>query len=194
MGKRSRERSIERRRLQKRRKISRKSVNHLPPPQEARESDAYNSPTPETPAESDYRRGNDFNFDSPPSSPPPSPLPPSLERPVEDTEMPLVIVDRKRRLEVRIYDPEYEAHPGTGVLRLSTEEYFRRINDERRKSQMAVKCLRNKIEALQRDLAVKEITSKMEREEAVREVREFWRNIKEGNTRSGRMVKEATKT
>jgi hypothetical protein len=73
-----------------------------------------------------------FGSDSSPSSPPSSPSSPSSPPPSPVTaatapfenEMPIVVVDKKRKLEVHISDPEYERLPGAEIVKLSTEEYF----------------------------------------------------------------------
>ena len=137
---------------------------------------------------------------STPPSTPPSTLssPPTVQSTtvsslagiVED-ELPLVVVDKKRKLSVYISDPEYCTLPGAEILKLSTEEYFRRVDEHKRKSSLTIRSLRNKIETLQKEVSIKENTHKIEKEEAVHRVSRFWRNFIEGDTHGGRMVRAA---
>ena len=93
----------------------------------------------------------------------------------------------------RYYDPEYKRLPGTEILKLSTEEYFRRFEDDKSKALKTIKHLNNRVEMLQRELSIKEKAFKVEKEEAVSEVRKFWKNLVEGNTRSGKIVQMASR-
>lgn len=107
---------------------------------------------------------------------------------------PLIVVDKERRLEVHISDPDYKCLPGSEVLKLSTQEYFRRLHEREKRTSDTMKCLRNKVETLERQLSIKEKVCKIEQKEAIKAVTKFWRNsIIEGNTRSGKMVREALK-
>ena len=125
---------------------------------------------------------------SSPSSPPPSPVM-AATAPFEN-EMPIVVVDK---LEVHISDPEYERLPGAEIVKVSTEEYFRKIDDHKRKSQITIRCLRDKVERLEKELSITENNFKIEKEEAVIRVRNFWRNRIEGDTHGGKMVQAARK-
>lgn len=81
---------------------------------------------------------------------------------------------------------------GSEVLRLSTEEYFRRIQERERQKILTIKCLQNKVEELNKDLVSKEHTLRKEEEEAVCRVCSFRRdNILEGCSHGGRMVRAA---
>ena len=142
-----------------------------------------------------------FGSDSSPSSPPSSPSslsspPPSsvmaATAPFEN-EMPIVVVDKKRKLEVHISDPEYERLPGAEIVKVSTAEYFRKIDDHKRKTQITIRCLRDKVERLEKELSITENSFKVEKEEAVSRVRNFWRNLIEGDTHGGKMVQAARK-
>lgn len=57
----------------------------------------------------------------------------------EDT--PLIVVDKKRKLEVYVSDPDYQRLPGSEVLKLSTQ-YFRRLREREKGSSDTMKCLR----------------------------------------------------
>ena len=112
----------------------------------------------------------------------------------ERDAMPVIVVDKKRKLEVHITDPEYQCLPGSEVLKLSTQEYLRRLYERETKSGVAMKCMRDRIETLEKKLLLKEKSSKIEKTKAVAEVTKFWRNcIVEGNTHGGKMVKKALK-
>ena len=99
---------------------------------------------------------------SSPRSPPPSPSSPRSPPPSPviaptapfENEMPIVIVDKKRKLEVHISDPEYERLPGAEIVKVSTEESFRKIDDHKRKSQITIRCLRDKVERLEKELSI----------------------------------------
>ena len=124
----------------------------------------------------------------------------SLSRPVNspmgqnEDITPLIVVDKKRKLEVYISDPDYQRLPGSEVLKLSTQEYFRRLHEHEKRTSDTMKCLRDKVETLERQLSIKEKACKIEKEEAIKEVTKFWGNsIIEGNTRSGKMVRAALK-
>ena len=75
---------------------------------------------------------------------------------------------------------------GSEVLRLSTEEYFRRVLEKQEQGKLAIKCLRNRVEDLNKQLtAQKQLLSK-EKKEAVSAVREFWRdNVIKGGSWGG---------
>ena len=104
-----------------------------------------------------------------------------------------MVFDRARKLEVHICDPEYKNLPGIEILKLSTEEYFGKFEDDKSKTLETIKYLNNRVEMLQRELPIKDKEFKVEKEEAVSEVRKFWKNLVERNTRSGKMVQAASK-
>ena len=106
----------------------------------------------------------------------------------------LIVVDKERKLEVYISDPDYQQLPGAEVLKLSTQEYFWRVHDHERRTNVTIKCLRDEVETLKKELSVKEQACKIEKKEAVTEVTKFWRDaILEGNTHGGKMVNAALK-
>ena len=121
-----------------------------------------------------------FGSDSSPSPPPSSPF----MAPSENENVPLLVVDKKRRLEVHITD--HQRLPGAEVVKLSAERYFREVDEHKRKARMTIKCLRNKVETLEKELSIKEKNFKVR-------VTKFWRNLIEGDTHGGRMVKAALK-
>lgn len=104
---------------------------------------------------------------------------------------PIIVEDQRRSIQVHLI-PHSETFRGLEVLKLSTKEYFRRIQQRESRKDLAIKCLRNKVEELNKELVSKEHTMREEKEEAVSRVRSFWRdNILEGCSRSGRMVRAA---
>ena len=193
MGKRSREKGRERRRLQKRKKLQKqkleKSSNHSLPVLATPECVRTRTLILESPANQDSvemcmpRSCTDcinshasdsrscwgdpeddsplFDFDSPPSSPPTTPS--VLATAKIENASPVIVVDEKRKLEVHISDPDYERLPGAEILKLSTEEYFRKVDDHKRKTEITIRCLRNKIETLEKELSIKEKAFKMKR-------------------------------
>ena len=100
-------------------------------------------------------------------------------------------MDKKRKLEVHKSDPEYKSLPGAEVLKLNAEQYFCQVDDQKRKTTMTIKCFRNKVERLEKVLLNKEEILRIKRQESVCRVREFWRNLIEGNTHAGKMVSAA---
>ena len=107
-----------------------------------------------------------------------------------EEEFPMIVEDRRRSIEVHLSPHLEENFRGSGVLKLSTEEYFRRIQERESKKNLAIKCLRNKVEELNKELVSKEHTLRKEKEEAVSRVRYFWRdNILEGRSHGGKMVR-----
>lgn len=62
------------------------------------------------------------------------------------------------------------------MLRLSTEEYFRRLLAKEKQGQLAIKCLRNGVEELKSKLITQRELLHREKEEAVNVIREFWRD------------------
>ena len=86
--------------------------------------------------------------------------------------------------------------PGAEVLRLSTDEYFKRFHKQETKKNTALRveleCMRGKIETLRKEILVKDKLSKIEKNRAVEEVTKFWRNSTlEGETYGGKMVHAA---
>ena len=74
------------------------------------------------------------------------------------------------------------------------KEYVERLHAKEQKSKIVIKCLRDRIESLQKTVNdVKQSTS-MEKDNAIREVRKFWRDsILEGGSHGGKMVNAALK-
>lgn len=108
-----------------------------------------------------------------------------------EEEFPMIVESRRHCIQVHL-SPSLGNFGGSEVLRLSTEEYFRRIQERERRKNLTIKCLRNKVEELNKDLVSKEHTLRKEKEEAVCRVRSFWRdNILEGCSHGGRMVRAA---
>lgn len=97
-------------------------------------------------------------------------------------------------MEIQIYDPDYDLLPGAEVLKLSTKEYFRRFEDGKKRSLETIKYLNNRIYKLEEELLIKQKAFRLEKEEAITDVRNFWKNILEGNTRSGKLVQAASRT
>ena len=74
-------------------------------------------------------------------------------------------------------------------MKLSMEEYVERLEQ---KSKIVLRCLRDRVEALQKELSDVKQYSCIEKDKAVREVRTFWRDsILEGGSHGGKMVKAA---
>ena len=101
-------------------------------------------------------------------------------------------------IEVRITDPDCKQRPGAEVLRLSTDEYFRRFHDQETRKNVALKAqiesMKSKVERLQNEMVVQRNLSKLEKNRTVAEVTKFWRNtIMMGESYSGKMVKAALK-
>ena len=107
----------------------------------------------------------------------------------ESEEFPMIVEDQRHCIQVHL-SPHSEKFQGLEVLKLSTKEYFRRIQQRESRKDLAIKCLRNKVEELNKELVSKEHTLRKEKEEAVSRICSFWRdNIIEGCSRSGRMVR-----
>ena len=118
----------------------------------------------------------------------------SLMEELNETEkFPVIIHENKRKLEVVISDPEVSNLRGSEVLKLSMEEYIERLHAKEQKSKI-VKCLRDRVESLQKKVSDVEQSSRIEKDKAVREVRKFWRNsILERGSHGGKMVNAALK-
>ena len=111
-----------------------------------------------------------------------------IEKAVEG-ELPMVVVDEQRAIEVHLLS---DLPRGSEVLRLSTEEYFKRVLKKEKQGKIAIKCLRNKVEKLKEQMVTREQLLLKEKEEAVSTVRKFWRDaVLEGGSRGGRMVQAA---
>lgn len=81
---------------------------------------------------------------------------------------------------------------GSEILKLSMEEYLERIHSKENKSKIVIRCLRDRTEALEKEIENQKQSSSIEKENTVREVRKFWRDtILEGGTYGGRMVNAA---
>ena len=99
-------------------------------------------------------------------------------------------------MEVHNTDLDIKQLPGAEVSRLSTDEYFKRFHEQETKKNTALrvelKCMRDRIETLKKEILVKDKLSKIENNRAVEEVTKFWRNsILEGETYGGKMVRAA---
>ena len=104
-----------------------------------------------------------------------------------EEEFPMIVEDRSRSIQVHL-SPDLDYFQGSDVLKLSTKEYFRRIQQRESQKNLAIKCLRE----LNKELVSKEHTLRKEKEEAVSRVRSFWRdNLLEGRSHGGRMVRAA---
>ena len=116
----------------------------------------------------------------------------SLMKELTETELPVVICDTKRKLEVHITDPEAEKLRGSEVLKLSMKQYIERLHEKEKESKVAMKCLRDRVESLQKEVSDVAQSSHLIKDKAVREVRKFWRDsILEEGSRGGKMVKVA---
>ena len=108
-----------------------------------------------------------------------------------EVELPMIVVDEHRGLEVHL-SADMERHAGARILKLSTEEYFIRMLEKEKKTKIALKCLRNKVETLKKKLITKEHSLMKEKEEAISSIRSFWRDhLIEGSSRGGKKVKAA---
>ena len=67
----------------------------------------------------------------------------------------MIVVDEHRGLEIHLF-ADMECHRGAQILKLSTKEYFRRMLEKEKKTKIALKCLRNKLETLKKELITKE--------------------------------------
>ena len=72
-----------------------------------------------------------------------------------EEEFPMIVEDQKHSIEVHL-SPDLDNFRGSEVLKLSTEEYFRRLQERERWKNLAIKCLRNKVEELKEELVSKE--------------------------------------
>ena len=89
----------------------------------------------------------------------------------------------EKMIEVRITDPDCKQRPGAEVLRLSTDEYFRRFHDQETRKNLALKAqiesTKSQVERLQNEMVVQcnlSKLSKLENNRTVAEVTKFWRN------------------
>ena len=102
---------------------------------------------------------------------------------------PSVVVDEDRHIEVFIGGDTQDYR---GMLRVSTEEYFARVNNRERKAMSLCRTLRNRIESLEKEIEAskqKVVSVHKEKKRAVGAMREFWRNkILEEQSYGGRMM------
>lgn len=119
----------------------------------------------------------------------------SLMQEVSDSEfIPVVVCDKKRKIEVHISDPEVANLPGSEVLKLSAKEYIKRLNDKEDKSKIVIKCLRNRVESLQKEVSDVKQFSQISKAKAVEEVTKIWRDkILECGSYGGKMLNAALK-
>lgn len=104
-------------------------------------------------------------------------------------ELPMVVVDEQCAIEVHLLS---DLPSGSEVLKLSTEDYFRRVLDKEKQGKLAIKCLRNEVESLKTQLVTQKQLLYKEKEEAVSTVRKFWRDtLLECGSRGGKMVNAA---
>lgn len=104
-------------------------------------------------------------------------------------EFPMIVEDERRGIEVHLH-PGLKEFRGAEVLKLSTKEYFRRVQRRENKKNLVITSLRNTVEALKYELITKEQALKREKDEAASRIRVFWREkILEGRAHGGRMVK-----
>ena len=62
----------------------------------------------------------------------------------------MIVHENKRKLEVVISDPEVSNFRGSEVLKLWMEEYIERLHAKEQKSKIVIKCLRDRVESLQK--------------------------------------------
>ena len=107
-------------------------------------------------------------------------------------ELPVIVHENKRKLQVLITDPEVANFQGSDVLKLSMEEYVERLHTKERKSKRVIKCLRDHVEVLQTEVNDVKQSSRIEKVRAVLEVKKIWRDsILEGTSYGGKMVNAA---
>lgn len=121
-----------------------------------------------------------------------------VQKEIEELEQyhdghPAFVTDEKRAVVVQVTN---SAHRGSsGLLRVSMEEYFKRIHKREEKALELCKLMRDRIEELETSLLdSKARIMKMHRQNQrkIEKVRYFWRNkIYEGSCRSGRMLMAA---
>ena len=99
-----------------------------------------------------------------------------------EEEPPMIAVDQARCLEVHL-STDIKHQRGSQVLKLGTEEYFRRLLAKEEKTKLTIKCLCNRIETLEKDVISREHALRMEKIEASVEYVHSWRYfIMEGDT------------
>lgn len=152
---------------------------------------------PETAETPDQRNEQYFEIEhTPPSHPRDkynSTLTVSLMNELNETEkFPVVVHENKRKLKVFITDPEVANFQGSDVLKLSMEEYVGRLHSKEQSSKIVIKCLRDRVESLEKEVIDVKQSSRTEKDTAVQEVRKFWRDyILEGSSYGGEMVNAA---
>ena len=87
----------------------------------------------------------------------------------ETEKFPVVIHENKRKLKVLITDPEVTNLQGAEVLKLVMDEYVARLHAKEQKSKIVIKCLRDRVESLQK--VVYDVKQSAHTEKAVHEVR-----------------------
>lgn len=71
---------------------------------------------------------------------------------------------------MHITDPEVAKLRGSEVLKLSMKEYIERLHDREKKSKVAMKCLCDRVESLQKEVSDVAQSSHLIKDKAVREV------------------------
>ena len=72
--------------------------------------------------------------------------------------------------------------------------FFCKIDGHKRKSQITIRCLRDKVERLEKELSITENSFKIKKEEAVSRVRNFWRNLIVGDTHGEKWFRQQVKS
>lgn len=108
----------------------------------------------------------------------------SLMKELNETEkFPVIVHENKRKLQVLITEPEIANFRGSEVLKLSMKEYVDRLHTKEQKSKIVIKCLRDRVEAVQKEVNDVKQSSLTEKVKAIQEVRKFWRDsILEGSS------------
>ena len=105
---------------------------------------------------------------------------------------PTIVMDKERHIEVLVAG---ERQDTSGIIRVSTEEYFSRLHEREMKSSSVCKSLRDQVEVLEEKIVeMKQEMMKVQRENsmAVGRVRNFWRNkILEEGSRGGAILMAA---
>ena len=97
-------------------------------------------------------------------------------------------------VKVLITDPDVAELQGCEILKLSMNEYIKRLHAKEEKSKIAIRCLRDRVESLENEVIHVKQSSHTAKEKAIKAVRNFWRtSILEGSSRGGKMVNVALK-
>lgn len=124
----------------------------------------------------------------------------SVQKEIDELEKyhdarPAFVTDEKRAVVVQVTDSSRRG--SSGLIRVSTEEYFKRIHKREEKAIELCKHMRDRIEELEKALLdSKTRIMKMHRQNQrkIEKVRYFWRNkIYEGSSYGGRMLMAAVK-